>query len=181
MKTKVPTSRASTAVRKKRDASEIQTATECDRFDFKRILVPIDFSDDSKKALGHAAAFSRQFGARITLLHVVVPIPVSADYGYGPVTMQYQDETATRTIEEQLATLGRKEAGDRVSEVIVRCGAAFDEIARAAKELDIDLIVLSTHGYTGLKHILLGSTAERVVRHAPCPVLILRERVSVRE
>jgi len=174
MKTKVPTSRASTAVRKKRDASE-QTATHHDRFHLKRILVPIDFSEDSKKALRYATAFARQFGAKIILLHVLVPIPVSSEYPCGPVVMQQQDETA-RYLEDQLSTLGRKEAGDSVSEAVVRCGAGFDEIARAAKELDIDLIVLSTHGYTGLKHILLGSTAERVVRHASCPVLIVRER-----
>lgn len=171
MKAKVPTRRAS-----KRAASEERTATEKDEFDVKRILVPIDFSESSQKALGRAAALARRFDAGITLLHVVVPIPVSNEYPFGPAPMQYQDDAATQSIEDRLSILGRKEAGDRVSEVIVRCGAAFDEIARAAKELDIDLIVLSTHGYTGLKHILLGSTAERVVRHAPCAVLVLRER-----
>jgi nucleotide-binding universal stress UspA family protein len=173
MKTKLPNRAAST---KKRDASKEKIATEQDKFDLKHILVPIDFSVDSRKALRYAAAFARQFDARIILLHVVVPIPVSAEYPYGPAAMQYQDETATRDIEVQLSAFGRKEAGERVSQAVVRCGPAFDEIARAAKELHIDLIVLSTHGYTGLNHILLGSTAERVVRHAPCPVLIVRER-----
>lgn len=160
-----------------KSASEIQTTTENDRFDLKRILVPIDFSENSMKALRYAAAFARQFDAKVSLLHVVVPVPVAADYGYGPVIPPYQEEMAIRRIEDQLAALGRKEVGaERLSEVAVRCGSAFDEIGRAAKELAVDLIVLSTHGYTGLKHILLGSTAERVVRHAPCPVLVVREQ-----
>ena len=175
MKAKGPTGRVSPAARKKRAASQEQTTTKKGGGDVKRILVPIDFSESSQKALGRAAALARRFAARITLLHVVVPIPVSNEYPFGPAPMQYQDDAAIRSLEDQLSALGRKEAGDHVSEVIVRCGAAFNEIARAAEELDIDLIVLSTHGYTGLKHILLGSTAERVVRHAPCAVLVLRE------
>lgn len=176
MKRKLPARRASIAAKRKSDTSEEQAAAELDRFDLKSILVPIDFSADSRKALRYAAAFARQFNAKITLLHVVIPIPASTEYPYGPVAMQFQDESTVRTIKDQLLTLGRKEAGDRMSQAVVRCGPAFDEISRAAKELHIDLIVLSTHGYTGLSHILLGSTAERVVRHAPCPVLIVRER-----
>ena len=62
------------------------------------------------------------------------------------------------------------------AEALVRAGQPYYEITTAAKELDVDLIVITTHGRTGLKHALLGSTAERVVRHAPCPVLTVRER-----
>ena len=105
MKTKAPTGRASTAARKKNATSEEETASENDRFDVKRILVPIDFSESSQKALGRAAAFARRFDARITLLHVVVPIPVSNEYPFGPVPMQYQDDAATRNIEDQLSIL----------------------------------------------------------------------------
>jgi nucleotide-binding universal stress UspA family protein len=59
---------------------------------------------------------------------------------------------------------------------VVRLGHPYQEITDAARELKVDLIVISTHGYTGLKHVLLGSTAERIVRHAPCPVLTVREK-----
>ncbi|HTD65875.1 MAG TPA: universal stress protein, partial [Candidatus Limnocylindria bacterium] len=62
-----------------------------------------------------------------------------------------------------------------IKSTVVRNGVPFHEIAQAAATLKIDLIVISTHGYTGLKHVLLGSTAERVVRHAPCPVLVVRK------
>ena len=65
---------------------------------------------------------------------------------------------------------------DLVEKTLVRQGRSFHEIADAARTLQVDLIIISTHGYTGLKHALLGSTTERVVRHAPCPVLVVRPR-----
>ena len=78
---------------------------------------------------------------------------------------------------ERLGTLVRDRVDPALVEaLLVRDGAPFDEICKAAKEIESDLIVIATHGYTGLKHVFLGSTAERVVRHAPCPVLIVRER-----
>jgi nucleotide-binding universal stress UspA family protein len=63
-----------------------------------------------------------------------------------------------------------------VEKLLVRQGRAFHEIAEAARTLKSDLVIISTHGFTGVKHALLGSTAERVVRHAPCPVLVVRQR-----
>ena len=65
-----------------------------------------------------------------------------------------------------------------VEKLLVRFGRSYHEIAEAARTLKVDLIIISTHGYTGLKHAFLGSTTERVVRHAPCPVLVVRERVT---
>src|SRR6185503_2810715 len=78
----------------------------------------------------------------------------------------------------QLQSLVKQKAIDRklVEKTLVRQGRSFHEIADAARALKTDLIIMSTHGYTGLKHALLGSTAERVVRHAPCPVLVVRPR-----
>ena len=63
-----------------------------------------------------------------------------------------------------------------VEKILVRSGRSFHEIAAAARTRKVDLIIMATHGYTGLKHALLGSTTERVVRHAPCPVLVVRQR-----
>jgi nucleotide-binding universal stress UspA family protein len=67
-------------------------------------------------------------------------------------------------------------APELLEKTLVRHGVAFDEITKAARELCVDMIVISTHGYTGLKHVVMGSTAERVVRYAGCPVLVVRER-----
>jgi universal stress protein A len=79
--------------------------------------------------------------------------------------------------EQQLATLRRREIGERIKgETIVHMGKPSREIINLAKAKKVDLIIIATHGYTGMKHVLLGSTAERVVRRAPCPVLVVREK-----
>ena len=78
---------------------------------------------------------------------------------------------------ERLARLAQEQVPAQFrANTLVRVGKPYHEITSAARELNIDLIVISTHGYTGLKHVVLGSTAERVIRHAPCPVLTVRER-----
>jgi nucleotide-binding universal stress UspA family protein len=137
-------------------------------FKLQKILVPIDFSDCSKKALAYAIPFARHFGAELNLLHVVEPFPAV------PEMAPYDAET----IEEgrlELEAL-QKSPGDAVPcTTLVRNGAPPSKITSAARELDADLIVISTHGRKGLSRVFLGSTAERVVRSAPCPVLIVRE------
>ena len=138
----------------------------------RNILVPIDFSPASEKALRHAVAFARQFGAKITLLYVSQAQLQANEFAYMPV-----EESAVRWCgTARLESIARREIAPEIPvETLVRTGVAFDEIVKAAKELNADLIVVNTHGYTGLKHILVGSTAERIVRHAPCPVLVVRE------
>ncbi len=145
--------------------------------DLKRILVPVDFSPLSKKAVHYATRLARQFGAELNLFHVVEPeIPPAFD-GFmippPPISNCASASYANRL--DRLATSARTE---RVSHVqsTVRTGLAAFEIVEAAKELDVDLIVIATHGYTGWKHFAIGSTAERVVRAAPCPVLVVREK-----
>jgi len=139
------------------------------------ILVPTDFSEPSAKALHYALALAKQFDAKITLLHIVEPIGATPDFAYNPLVLE--TETVMASARKQLHRLIEKE-GIRpalIKSTVVRNGVPFHEIAQAAATLKIDLIVISTHGYTGLKHVLLGSTAERVVRHAPCPVLVVRK------
>jgi universal stress protein A len=141
----------------------------------RSILVPVDFSKPSKKTLAYAIPFAEQFGAKITLLFVVEPI-ATPDLGYFPLAMEND-----RVMKEAKARLDSlcKQAGldpKLLGQTLVRYGSAFHEIADAARSLKVDLIIVSTHGYSGLKHILLGSTAERIVRHASCPVLVVRER-----
>jgi len=142
-----------------------------------KILVPVDFSSESTKAIAYAVAFAREFGATITLLHVVEPILWPADYGYGPVTMQLPDQAMMRKAKARLNKMGARLIGHKfLAETQVLNGKADFEITEAAKALGSDLIIIGTHGRTGLDHTLLGSTAEKVVRHAPCPVFVVRRK-----
>lgn len=142
----------------------------------RTILVPLDFSQRARKALRHARALARQHGATLILLHVVEPLACPSDLGYTPVIseemMQEIHQDAARRLEEAAEAERRLGLSCRT---VLRSGRPYIEIAEAAAELKADLVVLTTHGYTGLKHVLLGSTAERVIRHAPCPVLVVRD------
>ena len=142
----------------------------------KSILVPLDFSPPSKQALGFAVAFARRFNAKLTLLHVVEPV-ATPDFAVAfPLAMEnYKVMGAARNELERTVKAARLPRGI-VEKVLVRFGRSFHEIADAARTRKVDLIIISTHGYTGLKHALLGSTTERVVRHATCPVLVVRQR-----
>ena len=147
------------------------------RLALKRILVPTDFSEDSQKALRYAIRFAEQFAASVTLVHVFEPITYPADMGYVPVAMQTHWDLLRASATERLEGFAKQELKPSVlGDTVIRCGSAFNEIVMVAKELNIDLIIISTHGYSGLKHLVMGSTAERVVRHAPCPVLVVREK-----
>ena len=140
------------------------------------ILVPLDFSLPSKEALDCAVAFAKQFGAKLTLLHVVEPVGAPDFAAAFPLVMENDKlMAAARNQLERIVKTARIPRGI-VEKVLVRFGRSFHEIADAARTRKVDLIIISTHGYTGLKHALLGSTTERVVRHAPCPVLVVRQR-----
>jgi nucleotide-binding universal stress UspA family protein len=141
----------------------------------KEILVPIDFSDCSRKALRYAIPLAKEHKAAITVAYVVPAI--SAAFGeYGAFDAAAITKEMRERAERDLATLVVDEVrGVVAADTIVRTGSPAQEIIAIAKRLPADMIVLSTHGRTGLKHALLGSVTERVVRHAPCPVLVVRE------
>ncbi len=139
----------------------------------KNILVPIDFSETARKALRYAVPFAKQFDARITLVHVVDLTGYPQEFGYVVVDESPSLDTQAKSLAE-LARLTI--APELLAQTIVRRGVAWDTVVSVARETQADLIITTTHGYTGLMHVLLGSTAERIVRHAPCPVLIVRER-----
>ena len=141
----------------------------------RSILVPIDFSESSLKALDYAAALAEQFDAKLTLLYVNEPV-ATPDFATAFPLMMENDELIA-TCKTNLSNVATKNLidGSRIEKVLVRQGRAYHEITEAARTLKVDVIVISTHGYTGLSHALLGSVAERVVRHAPCPVLVVRE------
>lgn len=145
--------------------------------DLKRVLVPTDFSKLSSKALQYALRFADQFHAEVTVVHVIEPEVPPAFDGFmiaPPVVSNGSSATCAKRLNALVNSI-RTAGGTRVKSV-VRCGLASIEIVDAAKELDVDLIVIATHGYTGWKHFAIGSTAERVVRAAPCPVLVVREK-----
>lgn len=143
----------------------------------RQILVPLDFSPHGQKSLRYAAAFARQFQARLILLHVTEPVDYPADFGYAPVPQHAIEENFQKDARERLETIAQEAAAAGLpTEVVLRIGRPYHEITSVAREYHVDLIIVTTHGYTGLTHVLLGSTAERVVRHAPCPVLVVRDQ-----
>jgi len=145
-------------------------------FQVQRILVPMDFSDTARKALQYAVPFAVAFEAEVVVVHVLQPFSIPPEIGYAPPQWAVTQRELMESAREGLDTLCVREISARArSEVLVREGVPWQEIVAAAREHKADLIILATHGRTGLKHALLGSVTERVVRHAPCPVLVVRE------
>jgi nucleotide-binding universal stress UspA family protein len=138
----------------------------------KRILVPTDFSEYSRQALKYACALAERFSSELHLLNVVQPLALSTPYaGALPEEVMYPVPAAEKEMSE-LSDPGFEQAAS--VERSVRTGTPFVEIVRYAREKDIDVIVMGTHGRGGLIHALIGSVAEKVVRKAPCPVLTVR-------
>jgi nucleotide-binding universal stress UspA family protein len=142
------------------------------------ILVPIDFSDYSKNALKYAAQFAKNFNAKIYLVYVVEPMIYPADFSMGQVAIPSAEIDLHTRAEVELKKLANELESNLYVETIIKTGKPFVEINETAKEKDIDLIIIATHGHTGVEHLLFGSTAEKVVRKAPCPVLTLREPIK---
>ncbi len=168
---------------KKRGNAAKRRSSKIPRIDLNRILVPIDFSGYSRKALQYAIPFARQFNASIDLIYVVEPTVYPADFSFGQVGFPAIEDELRKRGAEELDELVRKEIGRSVpARKAIRTGKAFYEIIQYAREEKMDLIMIATHGHTGIEHALFGSTAEKVVRKAPCPVLVVRsdEREFVR-
>lgn len=146
------------------------------KLNIKKILVPIDFSDYSKSAFKYAQEFSRYFDAEIILIYVVEPMVYPPDFSMGQIAIPTIDIELDKRAKEELEKLARNEIQpDTKFQIVIKTGKPFVEIIQTASELDVDLIIIATHGHSGVEHILFGSTAEKVVRKAPCPVLTLRE------
>ena len=141
----------------------------------KKILVPTDFSDYSMHALQYGLSFCREFTAELILLHVIEdPFYPSngATFGFNieEFFRQMEEESSKRMLEMVPPEIEKEMPVERIA---IR-GTPFLEIIRLAKEQAADMIVLSTHGRSGLAHVLMGSVTEKVVRKAPCPVLVVR-------
>ena len=141
----------------------------------KRILVPSDFSESARLALRYGISFAREYQAELTVLHVVETIAVGYASDLFPVPMAEVFQEIAGYARSELAKLAQeaRDKGVAVVEKVVQ-GRPAAEIIRVAREDTIDLIVLGTHGKGVLDHALFGSTTEKVVRKAPCPVLTCR-------
>lgn len=139
----------------------------------ERILVPIDFSAPSMKAVEEAAEFSRPYEAELILMFAV-----ERGFHESPLLVPDQGrllEQQAKAAEEKLEEIcGHLRSRGIVCRTMVEFGVAFQAIVDAAKKTAASLILISTHGRTGLPHVLIGSVAERVVQHSACPVLTVR-------
>ena len=143
----------------------------------KLILCPVDFSDHSHAALAYAGEMARALGAEIIVLHVVEPVIYPVAYGLAPVGNVNYEEEAKAAAQKSLEPItGEFSDGGIKATSLVSSGTSWLRICDLAEEHGIDMIVMATHGLTGLKHVLMGSTAEQVVRHAKCPVLTVKAR-----
>jgi nucleotide-binding universal stress UspA family protein len=143
-------------------------------FEPRRIFVPVDFSDPSREALSAAVALARRLGSRLAVAHVARGNRPDSHIVAEQMGVTFDTRRAGRG---NLAEFLKRELPPGLQPTrIVTAGVPFDEITKAAAAWEADLIVIATHGDTGLKQVLLGSTTERVVRQASCPVLVVRGR-----
>jgi universal stress protein A len=143
---------------------------------FKRILCPVDYSECSARALGYAARMAFKDSARLYLMHVVD----SRVFEYGGAVSEAatspDSETILRLEEKLKESIPMELRGELEVETMVKTGIPVEEILKVASDREVDIIVMGTHGRTGVAHVVLGSVAENVVRRAPCPVLIIRHQ-----
>lgn len=145
-----------------------------EKFNISHILAPTDFSPNSEKAVAYAIQLARRVGAKLTLLHVV-PEPTAVDYSIEGISIQEiqrWEEEAEKKMKELLAR-AKREYG-QIDALQITALNPRDQIVQAASDLAADLMVISTHGYTGWQHLLFGSDAEKIVQHAPCPIVVVR-------
>jgi universal stress protein A len=146
--------------------------------ELRKLLCPVDFSECSRRAVDYAEFLAHRFDSEVTLLHAWAS-PVSL-YPELSVWVDNAETTLTRAVEAHAQSEMQRLAGSlpdafraRVRTEVV-CGSPLESIVERATSGGFDLIVLGTHGHTGFMHLLVGSVAERVVQHAPCPVLTVR-------
>jgi universal stress protein A len=149
---------------------------------YKVILVPIDFSEHSKKTVKYATRFAARYQAAVRLLHVFqIPEYAVTQYEYrqqGADQLKNQVDIAEEGARESLEAFENELLSQGMNvKAFLRIGYPFEEIVLMANAPDIDLIIIGSHGRSGIRRLLLGSTAERVVEHAPCPVLVVKERL----
>jgi nucleotide-binding universal stress UspA family protein len=147
----------------------------------KKILCPTDFSDPSFEALDAASELAEHFSCELIVVHVVPPVPVMATGHMSPATFnvhQYQEEMERSSKKELEDTIAKRVPKGISARGMVLVGNSGDQIVDTAEDENADLIVIATHGQTGLKRVVFGSVAEKVVRLATRPVLSIREPLT---
>jgi nucleotide-binding universal stress UspA family protein len=151
------------------------------QFRIKTIVVPVDFSACSREGLRYAIAFAKEFGAKIILVHATYLGYVYSCEGTAIYDIPALQKAARKTAERKMRELVRSvNFGNVKFETVFTEGSPVLDICAFAKDHDVDLIITSTHGLTGFTHVLIGSIAEQVVRHAPCSVLVVPSHPHVR-
>ena len=148
---------------------------------FRRILVTTDFSETSMGAVPLAVEFATHFDAELVLVHVLPvdtptpwDIPPYADFGLASLPLPEYEAQVRQEVDRRLSMVASKHAPGAKVRCLVGRGDAASEIGRFAVQEKADLIVLATHGWTGWRHLVFGSVAEKVLREASCPVLSVR-------
>ena len=143
--------------------------------EIRRILFATDFSEGSSHALPYAADIARQYGAKLFLVHVIYDVAMSAGWYVPHVSIDeiYNDMEKSARAELEKSFVDEMRGLGDIERVVLK-GIPYEEISKFAEEQKIDLVVLGTHGRRGIDRMLFGSTAEQVVRNAPCPVLSVR-------
>ncbi|MEJ2720413.1 MAG: universal stress protein [bacterium] len=142
---------------------------------FKEIVMPIDFSEHSLRAVDYGVEIGQKFSSHLTLVYVIEPLLQAADLTWTTVDFEELNRAHRTSAERQLQQI----LDDRIPKGLacntaILLGKPFVEIIKYAQEENADLIVMATHGRSAISHILMGSTAEKVVRRAPCPVLTVK-------
>jgi universal stress protein A len=147
---------------------------------FSVIAVPTDFSDHSLRALSYALGLAEKYDADVKILFVNEPALQVSDMAWVGVDERSLKDEHVKEARANLDQIVREQISpDMPVEAVIRSGDAVDEIIAYADEVNADLIVMATHGRTGLSHILMGSTAEQVIRRASCPVLTLKHPMQI--
>lgn len=145
----------------------------------KHILVPTDFSEYANYALDYAIELAQKLQARLTLLHAVETMPLEVAESATPRSPSYWQELGSDIEQNLEASVKRIHDVGLQGETMIVHGVPFQSIIDTARGQGADLIVMGTHGRTGLTHVLMGSVTEKVVRLAPCPVLVTRGTTEV--
>lgn len=146
---------------------------------FKNIIVPTDFSPHAEHALGYAKELAKSTGATLHLIHAVEPMVYPVDWGYAQVGFIDVEKEFIKAAEHDMSALANAIEAEGISVVTaILHGKASDQIAAYSQDNSADIICIATHGRGGLEHFLFGSTTERVLRKAVCPVFVVKTAIE---
>ena len=141
--------------------------------EFGKILFPTDFSESAENASRYALSLAKKYGSKVYVIHVIEPFTYTTEFGLDfSAQLKEMEASARRLLDDIVASI--KKTNLDVESVLIT-GEPFVEIIKYARKEQVDLIVMATHGRSGIEHMLMGSVAEKVVRKSPCPVLTIKK------